>query len=213
MIMNVVPYGAEVLVEDGQEVERGSVLATWDPYNSVILSETSGTVQFQDIIEGTTFREESDEQTGYKEKVIVESRERSLTPALRLQGDDGSLREITVPVRGRIQVDARERVQAGQIIVKIPRQSAKTRDITGGLPRITELFEARTPSDPAVVSQIDGIVSFGGRKRGAQEVIVTARDESEARTYMVSLSRSEEHTSELQSRGHLVCRLLLEKKK
>ena len=189
LMTNVVPYGAEVLVKDGQEVERGSVLATWDPYNSVILSETSGTVQFQDIIEGTTFREESDEQTGYKEKVIVESRERSLTPALLVQADDGSLREITVPVRGRIQVDARERVQAGQIIVKIPRQSAKTRDITGGLPRITELFEARTPSDPAVVSQIDGIVSFGGRKRGAQEVIVTARDESEARTYMVSLSK------------------------
>ncbi|MFW5955433.1 MAG: DNA-directed RNA polymerase subunit beta', partial [Rhodothermales bacterium] len=189
LMTNVVPYGAEILVADGDQIEKGAVLATWDPYNSVILSETAGRIQFQDIIEGTTFREESDEQTGYKEKVITESRERSLTPALLVHGDDGSMREVTVPVRGRIQVDSNDVVQAGQILVKIPRQSAKTRDITGGLPRITELFEARTPSDPAVVSEIDGIVSFGGRKRGSQEVIVTARDESEARTYMVPLSK------------------------
>jgi DNA-directed RNA polymerase subunit beta' len=189
LMSNVVPYGAEIMVEAGQEIEKGAVLAVWDPYNSVILSETAGKVQFQDILEGTTFREESDEQTGYKEKVIIESRERSLTPALLVQGEDGSLREVTVPVRGRIQVDARDQVQAGQVLVKIPRQSAKTRDITGGLPRITELFEARTPTDPAVVTEIDGVVSFGGRKRGAQEVIVTSRDESETRTYLVSLSK------------------------
>jgi DNA-directed RNA polymerase subunit beta' len=189
LMSNVVPYGAELMVSPGQPVEKGSVLAVWDPYNSVILSETAGKVQFQDIIEGTTFREESDEQTGYKEKVIIESRERSLTPALLVQGEDGSLREVTVPVRGRIQVDAKDSVVAGQILVKIPRQSAKTRDITGGLPRITELFEARIPTDPAVVTEIDGVVSFGGRKRGAQEVIVTSRDESETRTYLVSLSK------------------------
>jgi DNA-directed RNA polymerase subunit beta' len=189
LISNVVPYGAELMVDAGQEIEKGGVLAVWDPYNSVILSETAGKVQFQDILEGTTYREESDEQTGYKEKVIIESRERSLTPALLVQGEDGSLREVTVPVRGRIQVDAGDEVRAGQVLVKIPRQSAKTRDITGGLPRITELFEARTPTDPAVVTEIDGIVSFGGRKRGAQEVIVTSRDESETRTYLVSLSK------------------------
>jgi DNA-directed RNA polymerase subunit beta' len=189
LMSNVIPYGAELMVSAGQTVEKGSVLAVWDPYNSVILSETAGKVQFQDIIEGTTFREESDEQTGYKEKVIIESRERTLTPALLVQGEDGSLREVTVPVRGRIQVDAKEEVIAGQILVKIPRQSAKTRDITGGLPRITELFEARVPTDPAVVTEIDGVVSFGGRKRGAQEVIVTSRDESETRTYLVSLSK------------------------
>ncbi len=185
-----IPYGAEVLVENGQTIDKDAVLASWDPYNSVILSETTGTVSFQDIIEGTTFREESDEQTGYKEKVITESRERTLTPALIItsaEGDDP--REIPMPVSARIQVDQGQTVQAGQVMAKIPRQTAKTRDITGGLPRVTELFEARTPSDPAEVSEIDGIVSFGGRKRGSQEVIVTSRDGSVEKTYMVSLSK------------------------
>ena len=185
----IIPYGAELLVQEGMTLEKGQVLASWDPYNSVILSEISGEVAFQDIIEGTTFREESDEQTGHKEKVITESRERSLTPAILVTTEDGSAREYPLPVRARIQVDAGDAIQAGQVLAKIPRQSAKTRDITGGLPRVTELFEARTPSDPAVVSEIDGVVSFGGRKRGSQEVIVTSRDGSESRTYLVSLSK------------------------
>ncbi|HEX7070275.1 MAG TPA: DNA-directed RNA polymerase subunit beta', partial [Rhodothermales bacterium] len=189
LISYVIPYGAEVLVTEGSDVQKGSVLASWDPYNSVILSEVSGTVSFQDIIEGTTYREESDEQTGFKEKVIVESRERALTPAILIGSDSGSAREYPLPVRARIQVDAGDVVQAGQIIAKIPRQSAKTRDITGGLPRVQELFEARTPSDPAVVSEIDGVVSFGGRKRGAQEVIVTSRDGAVEKTYLVSLQK------------------------
>ncbi|NBC17550.1 MAG: DNA-directed RNA polymerase subunit beta' [Bacteroidetes bacterium] len=188
LISYVIPYGAEVLVEEGQTIEKGDILASWDPYNSVILSELDGTVQFQDIIEGTTYREESDEQTGYKEKVITESRERSLTPALLITADN-SQREYTLPVRARIQVDEGDLVQAGQVLAKIPRQSAQTRDITGGLPRVTELFEARTPKDPAVVSEIDGIVSFGGRKRGSQEVIVTSRDGSVSQTYLVKLSK------------------------
>ncbi|MDX1547872.1 MAG: DNA-directed RNA polymerase subunit beta', partial [Rhodothermales bacterium] len=182
LISYVIPYGAEVLVSDGEMVEKGQVVASWDPYNSVILSETAGSISFQDIIEGTTYREESDEQTGYKEKVIIESRERTLTPALLIQTQQGSQREYPLPMRARIQVDAGDAVQAGQVLAKIPRQSAKTRDITGGLPRVTELFEARTPTDPAVVSEIDGVVSFGGRKRGAQEVIVTSRDESVSQT-------------------------------
>ena len=200
LISYVIPYGAEVLTEDGAEVEKGAVLASWDPYNSVILSEVGGTVRFQDIIEGTTFREESDEQTGYKEKVIVESRERNLTPAIIIQGSTThadaeatggprSSREYTLPVRARIQVDEGDMVQAGQILVKIPRQSAKTRDITGGLPRVTELFEARTPSDPAVVSEIDGAVSFGGRKRGSQEIVVTSRDGTLSKTYLVPFQK------------------------
>ncbi|MEX0820552.1 MAG: DNA-directed RNA polymerase subunit beta' [Rhodothermales bacterium] len=189
LISYVIPYGAELLVEEGNEVDKGHVLASWDPYNSVILSEVTGTVGFQDIVEGTTFREESDEQTGYKEKVITESRERSLTPAIMVETDDGAKREYPLPVRARIQVDAGDNIQAGQVMVKIPRQSAKTRDITGGLPRVTELFEARTPSDPAEVSEIDGVVSFGGRKRGSQEIIVTSRDGSESRTYLVSMSK------------------------
>ncbi|HMB90290.1 MAG TPA: DNA-directed RNA polymerase subunit beta', partial [Rhodothermales bacterium] len=189
LISFIVPYGAEVLVSEGDMVEKGQVLASWDPYNSVIISEMAGTIAFQDIIEGVTFREESDEQTGYKEKVIIESRERNLTSAVLIKTESGSQREYTLPVRARIQVDAGDTVQAGQVIAKIPRQSAKTRDITGGLPRVTELFEARTPSDPAVVSEIDGVVSFGGRKRGSQEVIVTSRDGSISQTYLVSLSK------------------------
>ncbi len=189
LVSYIIPYGAELLAPEGSSVEKGQVIAAWDPYNSVILSEVSGTVSFQDIIEGTTYREESDEQTGYKEKVIVESRERSLTPAVIVTNELGGSREYPLPVRARIQVDAGELVQAGQVIAKMPRQSAKTRDITGGLPRVTELFEARTPSDPAVVSEIDGIVTFGGRKRGAQEVIVTSRDGAVSKTYLVPLAK------------------------
>jgi DNA-directed RNA polymerase subunit beta' len=189
LISYLIPYGAEILVGEDATVEKGQVLASWDPYNSVILSEVGGAVGYQDIIEGTTFREESDEQTGHKEKVIVDSRERNLTPAITVATKDGKAREYPLPVRARIQVDEAESVQAGQILVKIPRQTAKTRDITGGLPRVTELFEARTPTDPAVVSEIDGVVSFGGRKRGAQEVVITSRDASESRTYLVPLTK------------------------
>ena len=191
LISYVIPYGAEMLISDGEIVDKGSVLASWDPYNSVILSEVSGTISFKDIVEGTTYREESDEQTGHKEKVITESRERVLTPALivKREKEKEKEREYMLPVRARIQVDAGEEIQAGQVMVKIPRQSAKTGDITGGLPRVTELFEARMPVDPAVVSEIDGVVRFGGRRRGAQEIIVTSRDDSESRTYLVPLSR------------------------
>ena len=139
------------------------------------------------MIEGTTYREESDEQTGFREKVITETRERSLTPALVIEGEGG--REYTMPVRARLQVNNGDEITAGTILAKLPRQSAGTRDITGGLPRVIELFEARSPSDPAVVSEIDGVVSFGGRKRGSQEVIVTSRDGATEKTYLVSLSK------------------------
>jgi len=189
LISYLIPYGADMMVAEGDMVEKSQVLASWDPYNAVILSEMAGTVGYQDIIEGTTYREESDEQTGYKEKVIIDTRERSLTPAILITGKDGKTREYPLPIRARIQVEAKEKVIAGRILVKIPRQSAKTRDITGGLPRVTELFEARTPTDPAVVSEIDGVVSFGGRKRGSQEVIVTSRDGSESKMYLVSMTK------------------------
>ncbi len=188
LISYPIPYGAELLIKDGKKVEKGEVLASWDPYNSVILSEVEGTVAFQDVIEGTTYREESDEQTGYKEKVITETRERNLTPAVIIKQKKGK-KEYTMPVRARLQIDEGDAVQAGQVVAKIPRQSAKTRDITGGLPRVIELFEARSPTDPAVVSEIDGVVSFGGRKRGSQEVIVTSRDGATEKTYLVSLSK------------------------
>ncbi|MEM1042537.1 MAG: DNA-directed RNA polymerase subunit beta' [Bacteroidota bacterium] len=188
LISYPIPYGAELLIKDGKTIEKGDVLASWDPYNSVILSEVEGTVAFQDVIEGTTYREESDEQTGYKEKVITETRERNLTPAVIIKQKKGK-KEYTMPVRARLQIDEGDAVQAGQVVAKIPRQSAKTRDITGGLPRVIELFEARQPTDPAVVSEIDGVVSFGGRKRGSQEVIVTSRDGATEKTYLVSLSK------------------------
>ncbi|MFO8231461.1 MAG: DNA-directed RNA polymerase subunit beta' [Longimonas sp.] len=185
----VVPYGAELLVEEGDTVDKGDVLASWDPYNSVILSEVDGEVLYEDMIEGTTYREETDEQTGHKEKVITESRKRTLTPSVHVRVDEDDEREYNMPTQARIQVDEGETIQAGEVLAKIPRQTVKQSDITGGLPRVTELFEARTPSDPAAVSEIDGIVSFGDRKRGKQEVIVSSRDDDMTKTYMVSLSK------------------------
>ncbi len=189
LFSSIIPFGAEVLVAEGAMIEKEAILASWDPYNSVILSEVSGSVVFHDIIEGTTLREESDKLIGHKEKVVIETRERSLTPAIRISMANGKHREYPLPVRARLQVNEGEIVQAGQVLAKIPRQSARTRDITGGLPRVTELFEARTPTDAAIVSEIDGLVSFGGRKRGAQEVIVTSRDGIDVHTYLVSLQK------------------------
>ena len=189
LFSSIIPFGAEVLVAEGAMIEKEAILASWDPYNSVILSEVSGSVVFHDIIEGTTLREESDKLIGHKEKVVIETRERSLTPAIRISMADGGQREYPLPVRARLQVNEGDVVQAGQVLAKIPRQSARTRDITGGLPRVTELFEARTPTDAAIVSEIDGLVSFGGRKRGAQEVIVTSRDGIDVHTYLVSLQK------------------------
>ena len=189
LFSSIIPFGAEVLVAEGAMIEKEAILASWDPYNSVILSEVSGSVVFHDIIEGTTLREESDKLIGHKEKVVIETRERSLTPAIRISMADSGQREYPLPVRARLQVNEGDVVQAGQVLAKIPRQSARTRDITGGLPRVTELFEARTPTDAAIVSEIDGLVSFGGRKRGAQEVIVTSRDGIDVHTYLVSLQK------------------------
>ena len=189
LFSSIIPFGAEVLVAEGDMIDKEAILASWDPYNSVILSEVSGPVRFHDIIEGTTLREESDKLIGHKEKVVIETRERSLTPAIRISMADERYREYPLPVRARLQVNEGDIVQAGQVLAKIPRQSARTRDITGGLPRVTELFEARTPTDAAIVSEIDGLVSFGGRKRGAQEVIVTSRDGVDVHTYLVSLQK------------------------
>ncbi|MEM1271634.1 MAG: DNA-directed RNA polymerase subunit beta', partial [Bacteroidota bacterium] len=189
LISYAVPYGAELMITEGGTVEKGDVLATWDPYNSVIISEVTGTVQYQDLVDGSTYREEADEQTGYREKVIIETRDRNVTPALLIETGADKPREYTLPVRARIQVENGSNVAAGQILAKMPRQSAKTRDITGGLPRVIELFEARLPSDPAVVSEIDGEVFFGGRKRGAQEIIIRSRDGIDERTYLVPLSK------------------------
>ncbi|HLP33602.1 MAG TPA: DNA-directed RNA polymerase subunit beta', partial [Bacteroidia bacterium] len=188
LTMNI-PYGAHLMVKDGQKVAKGDLVCSWDPYNAVILSESAGKVQFENIIEGVTFREESDEQTGHKEKVTIESRDKTRIPSIRVVDKKGEiLKEYNLPVGAHISVEDKASVVAGQIIVKIPRMVGKTRDITGGLPRVTELFEARNPSNPAVVTEIDGVVSFGGIKRGNREIIIESRD-GDVKKYMVSLSK------------------------
>lgn len=185
-----VPYGSEMIVEEGDMVPKGAMLCRWDPYNALIFSEMNGTIEFKDIIDGVTSDDESDAQTGHKEKVIKDSKDRTLVPTILVRGEGDRLRETTLPVGAHIVVSNKEKVQAGQPIAKIPRLGgAKSKDITAGLPRITELFEARPPSDPADVSEIEGVVSLGARKRGSQEVIITSKDGTETKTYLISLSK------------------------
>ncbi|MEX0968275.1 MAG: DNA-directed RNA polymerase subunit beta' [Bacteroidia bacterium] len=186
---NNIPYGSQLFVKTGQKVKKGDRICSWDPYNAVILSEFKGKIKFENIIEGVTFREESDEQTGHKEKVITELRDKTRIPSIKVvDNKDEVLREYNVPVGAHIMVDNGKDVFSGQILVKIPRATAKTRDITGGLPRVTELFEARNPSNPAVISEIDGVVSFGGIKRGNREIMIESKD-GEQKKYLVPLSR------------------------
>ena len=184
-----VPYGSEMLVEEGDKVPKGMPLCKWDPYNALIFSEIDGTVEYKDVIEEITYTADTDAQTGHKEKVIIDSRDRSLIPTLVVKGNDDRIRENTLPVETHIVVDDGEKVHAGQVLAKIPRAASKSKDITAGLPRVTELFEARSPSDPAAVSEIDGIVKMGGRKRGSQEVIVESKDGTEEKRYLISLSK------------------------
>ena len=184
-----VPYGSEMMVEEGEKVLKGMPLCKWDPYNALIFSELDGKVEYKDIIEEITYTADTDAQTGHREKVIIDSKDRSLIPTLVIKGKDDRIRENTLPVETHIVVDDGEQVQAGQILAKIPRSASKSKDITAGLPRITELFEARSPSDPAAVTEIDGIVRMGGRKRGSQEVIVESKDGTDEKKYLISLSK------------------------
>jgi DNA-directed RNA polymerase subunit beta' len=185
-----VPYGSILNVEEGDEVEKGQDICMWDPYNAVILSEFNGTVSYENLMENLTFQEDKDETTGHTDKVIIEYRDRTLNPALRVHDDKGKpLRTYNLPIGSHIMVNENEEIVAGQILVKIPRTSGKTSDITGGLPRVTELFEARNPSNPATVAEIDGIVSLGGIKRGNREVFITSRDGSDTRKYLISLTK------------------------
>jgi DNA-directed RNA polymerase subunit beta' len=185
-----IPYGSELLLEDGDAVDKGTEICRWDPFNAVILADADGTVQYENIIEGVTFREERDEQIGIAEKVVIENRDKNINPSIALVDKLGEvLKTYNIPVGSHIMVDDEQRVIAGQILVKIPRVASKTSDITGGLPRVTELFEARNPSNPATVSEIDGIVSLGTIKRGSREIIVTSRDGVEVRKYLVPLTR------------------------
>ncbi|WP_343748451.1 DNA-directed RNA polymerase subunit beta' [Fluviicola sp.] len=185
-----IPYGAEMLIENNISVKKGDVICKWDPYNAVIISEVSGKVVFENIIDGITYREEVDEQTGFTEKVIIESRDKKKNPAIHIIDPKTKevLREYNIPVDSHISVSEGDKVEEGVILVKIPRVAGKTGDITGGLPRVTELFEARNPSNPAVVSEIDGIVEFGKIKRGNREIQVTSKV-GDVRKYLVPLSK------------------------
>ncbi|WP_341901894.1 DNA-directed RNA polymerase subunit beta' [Fluviicola taffensis] len=185
-----IPYGAEMLLENNITVKKGDIICKWDPYNAVIISEVSGKVLFENIIDGVTYREEVDEQTGFTEKVIIESRDKKKNPAIHIIDAKTKevLREYNIPVDSHISVGEGDKVEEGVILVKIPRIAGKTGDITGGLPRVTELFEARNPSNPAVVSEIDGIVEFGKIKRGNREIQVTSKV-GDVRKYLVPLSK------------------------
>ena len=185
---NHVPYGAFLKVSNGAKVEKGDELCFWDPYNAVILSEFDGTIEFESIEENITFREEFDEQTGHREKVIIDSKDKTKNPALRINGEKDKSKSYNIPVGAHLAVEHNDTLLAGQILVKIPRTIGKSRDITGGLPRVTELFEARNPSNPAVVSEIDGVVSYGGIKRGNREVFIESKDGVKKR-YLVPLSK------------------------
>lgn len=185
-----IPYGANLYVKNGSEVKKGDFISDWDPYNAVILSEFEGKISFENIIEGLTYRIESDEQTGYNEKVIVESRQKSKNPTIKiLDKHNEVIKSYDIPVGSHIVVEEGDKVKAGGMLVKIPRAIGKSGDITGGLPRVTELFEARNPSEPAVVSEIDGVVSFGKKlKRGNREVIVTSKT-GEEKSYLIATSK------------------------
>ena len=186
---NNIPYGSKLYVKDKTVAEKGTLICDWDPYNAVILSEFPGKIDFEHIEEGVTFREESDEQTGYREKVIIETRDKTKNPAIKILDEKKEgIKSYNIPVGAHIMVNVGQKIQAGEILVKIPRSTGRMGDITGGLPRVTELFEARNPSNPATVSEIDGVVSYGGIKRGNREIIITSRD-GEVKKYLVALSK------------------------
>ena len=184
-----VPYGSTLYATEGQHVAVGDVIAKWDPFNAVIVTETSGRIQFEDMIEGVTYRVDSDETTGLREIIITESKDKTKVPVAHINDENGQLiRSYSFPVGGHIAVEDGQSVKAGDILVKIPRAAAKGGDITGGLPRVTELFEARNPSNPAVVSEIDGEITMGKVKRGNREITVTSKL-GEEKKYMIPLSK------------------------
>ena len=185
---NVIPYGSSIFVKNNKKIKKDDVICSWDPYNGVIISEFGGKVEYENIEQGITYQVEIDEQTGFKQKVISESRNKKLIPTLLINDSKGkNVRTYNLPVGAQIIVDDGEKVEQGKILVKIPRKSAKSGDITGGLPRVTELFEARNPSNPAIVSEIDGVVSFGKIKRGNREIIIESKT-GEIKKYLVKLS-------------------------
>ncbi len=184
-----IPFGSRLYVKPGETVKKDTLLCKWDPYNAAIISESAGEIAFENVKEGVTYKKEADEQTGFEEKVIIESKDKTKNPIIKILDKSGNtLHNYNLPVGAHISVNEGEKVESGQTIVKIPRAIGKSGDITGGLPRVTELFEARNPSNPAVVSEIDGEVSFGKIKRGNREVIVKSKT-GEIKKYLVPLSK------------------------
>ncbi len=181
----IVTYGANVMVKDSDTVKKGQVLFRWDPYSGVILADKAGIAKFSDVKENITFREELDDQTGLKQRVVIESRNRNLNPRIQIINEEGKrVGNYIIPTKSRLMVREGDSIRAGDILVKIPKESTKTKDITGGLPRVAELFEARKPKDPAIVCEIDGFVKFGSIKRGIRELIVTGKQGDE-KIYMI----------------------------
>jgi DNA-directed RNA polymerase subunit beta' len=187
LITNNIPYGSVLAVKDGQHVKKGDTICTWDPFNNVVVAEIPGVIKFENVLEGFTYREEADEQTGHRDKVVIETKDKTKIPSIMVEGAKES-KSYNLPVGSRLILEEGDAVNAGDVIVKIPRTLRKSGDITGGLPRVTELFEARNPSNPAVVSEIDGVVAFGNVKRGNREIIVEARD-GIIKKYLVPLTR------------------------
>ncbi|MFP4092908.1 MAG: DNA-directed RNA polymerase subunit beta' [Cyclobacteriaceae bacterium] len=186
---NNVPYGSFLKVSDGDKVKKGDELCNWDPYNAVIVSEYEGEVDFESIEQGVTYKEEFDEHTGHREKVITDTKDKTKNPAILIKTPElEEPKPYNIPVGAHLAVDIGDKVRAGQVLVKIPRMMSKSRDITGGLPRVTELFEARNPSNPAVVSEINGAVEYGGIKRGNREIFIESKDGVRKR-YLVPLSK------------------------
>ena len=184
-----VPYGSTLYVADGEVVEKGKLIAKWDPFNAVIITEATGKIEFESVVENVTYKVESDEATGLREIIIIESKDKTKVPSVHILTEDGDLiRTYNLPVGGHVIIENGQKVKAGEVIVKIPRAVGKAGDITGGLPRVTELFEARNPSNPAVVSEIDGEVTMGKIKRGNREIVVTSKT-GEVKKYLVNLSK------------------------
>ena len=183
------PYGSTLFVADKTLVEKGTMIAKWDPFNAVIITEAAGRVQFESVIEGITYRVDSDEATGLREVIIIESKDKTKIPSAHIVTEDGEvLRTYNLPVGGHVVIEDGQLIKAGEVLVKIPRAQGKAGDITGGLPRVTELFEARNPSNPAVVSEIDGEITMGKVKRGNREIIVTSKT-GDVKKYLISLSK------------------------
>jgi DNA-directed RNA polymerase subunit beta' len=191
VLMNVnIPYGSDLMINGQKSIKKGDVICKWDPYNALIITEVKGKVLFKDMEPGITYREEMDEQTGFDRIVIIESRDKRRNPAIHIVDPKSkeTMREYSLPVGANVMVKNGVTVEAGETLVKIPRTSGKSGDITGGLPRVTELFEARNPSNPAVVSEIDGTAAFGTIKRGNREIIITPKS-GEPKKYLVPLSK------------------------